>query len=100
MVADNFVEMTDHGKMGWCCGGGGGVSSNEDADELRIKAFKRKKAQIEETGADTLVTACANCRLVIEEGLEEYKMEMPVVGLTELIADHLVEDSAEQEAEK
>jgi hypothetical protein len=38
------------------------------------------------------VTACANCRLVIEEGLEAYSMEIPVVGLTEMIADHLVED--------
>jgi Fe-S oxidoreductase len=41
---------------------------------------------------ETLVTACANCRLVIEEGLEAYNMEIPVVGLTEMIADHLVED--------
>ena len=41
---------------------------------------------------DTLVTACANCRLVMEEGLEEYKLEIPVVGLTEMIAEHLVED--------
>ncbi|TVT55632.1 MAG: heterodisulfide reductase, partial [Sedimenticola thiotaurini] len=70
---------------------------NENADELRIKVFKKKKDQIEETGADVLVTACANCRLVIEEGLEEYKMELPVIGLSELIADHLVVDEAEPE---
>ncbi|WP_428624319.1 (Fe-S)-binding protein [Sedimenticola sp.] len=92
MVTTNFVDMKDHGKMAWCCGGGGGVSSNEDAEELRIKVFKKKKDQIEETGADVLVTACANCRLVIEEGLEEYRVELPVVGLSELIADHLVVD--------
>ena len=41
---------------------------------------------------DTLVTACANCRLVVEEGLEAYRMEISVVGLTEIIAEHLVED--------
>ncbi|MES9937122.1 MAG: (Fe-S)-binding protein [Sedimenticola sp.] len=98
MVTDNFVEMKDHGKMGWCCGGGGGVSSNEDADELRIKVFKRKKTQLEETGADALVTACANCRLVIEEGLEEYRVDMPVLGLSELVADHLVTDEDEEKA--
>lgn len=92
MVTNNFVEMTDNGKWNWCCGGGGGVSSNEDADELRIKVFQRKKSQIEETGADVLVTACANCRLVIEEGLEEYSIEMPVLGLSELVAEHLVTD--------
>ncbi|MES9874770.1 MAG: (Fe-S)-binding protein [Candidatus Sedimenticola sp. 6PFRAG7] len=92
MVTDNFVEMNEHGTMAWCCGGGGGVSSNEDADELRIKVFNRKKEQLAETKADNLVTACANCRLVIEEGLEEHNVDMPVLGLSELIADHLVTD--------
>ena len=55
-------------------------------------AFKRKKGQLEELGVDTVVTACANCRIVMEEGLEEYDMELPVVGLTEMLADHLVDD--------
>ena len=92
MVASNFVDMNDNREMNWCCGGGGGVSANERAEELRIKAFKRKKTQLDELNVETLVTACANCRLIIEEGLEEYRMEMPVVGLTEMIAEHLVED--------
>jgi Fe-S oxidoreductase len=91
MVATNYVEATDHGKMNWCCGGGGGVSANEDAEPLRLQAFKVKKAQLEETGVKTLVTACANCRIVLEEGLEHYHMGIPVVGLTEMIADHLSE---------
>jgi Fe-S oxidoreductase len=89
MVAKNYVEMSDPGKMNWCCGGGGGVSANEDAAELRLVAFKRKKAQLDELGVKTLVTACANCRIVIEEGLEHYQMQIPVVGLTEMIAEHL-----------
>ena len=92
MIATNFEEMSDPGKMNWCCGGGGGVSANDDAMELRLQAFKRKKAQLDELGnVQTLVTACANCRIVMEEGLEHYKMDIPVVGLTELIAEHLVE---------
>ena len=95
MVTSNFVEMDDHGKWNWCCGGGGGVSSNEDAEELRLTVFKRKRDQIAETNADALVTACANCRLVVEEGLEEYKVEIPVLGLSELVADHLVVDEDE-----
>lgn len=91
MVTKDFVEMSDPGKYNWCCGGGGGVSANEDAEVLRLVAFKRKKAQLEATGAKTLVTACAICRIVLEEGLEHYQMDMPVVGLTELLAEHLVE---------
>jgi Fe-S oxidoreductase len=93
-VASNFIDMQDNREMNWCCGGGGGVSAIERAEELRLKVFKRKTTQFEELKVDTLVTACANCRLVMEEGLEEYKLEIPVVGLTEMIAEHLVEDEA------
>ena len=92
MVATNFVEMPDSGVHNWCCGGGGGVSSNERAEPIRIKAFGRKKAQLEAVEPETLVTACANCRLVMEEGLEHYKKEIPIAALTEMIAEHLKED--------
>ena len=91
-VASNFVDMADAREMNWCCGGGGGVSANERADELRIKVFARKKDQLDKLKVDALVTACANCRLVLEEGLEEYRVEIPVLGLTEMLAEHLVED--------
>lgn len=92
MVAQDFVEMDDPGKYNWCCGGGGGVSAIEEAEELRLEAFKVKKRQLEKTGAKTLVTACANCRIILEEGLEHYQMDIPVVGLTEMIAEHLAEE--------
>ena len=91
-VASDFVEMSEHGKMNWCCGGGGGVSASERADELRLKVFKRKKSQLEEIDVKLVVTACANCRLVLEEGLEDNQMDMPVIGLTELISEHLIEE--------
>ena len=98
-IAANFVEMTDTGDMNWCCSGGGGVSANERADELKLTAFKRKKSQLDELRVETLVTACANCRLTLEEGLEEYEMDLPVVGLTEMLADHLVDDVADKGGE-
>jgi Fe-S oxidoreductase len=83
--------MTDSGKMNWCCGGGGGASAihEPEAEELRFKAFKRKKTQIEETGVNTMVTFCANCRIVIEEGFDHYEMNTKLIGLTELLAEHL-----------
>jgi Fe-S oxidoreductase len=90
-VAEDFREMPDAGTMNWCCGGGGGVSANSRAEPLRVQVFKRKKGQIEATGAGTLVTACANCRIVMEEGLEHYHMKTEVIGLTELLAEYLVE---------
>lgn len=92
MVASNWVEMEDHGKMNWCCGAGGGVGAIEEAEETKLKAFDRKKSQLDQMHVETLVTACANCRIQLEEGLEENEMDIPVVGLTEMLAEHLVED--------
>jgi Fe-S oxidoreductase len=88
-VSSDFREMTPTGEMNWCCGGGGGVSAIEEAEELRYKAFHRKSEQVNDLGVNVLVTACANCRNVIEEGFENYEMDVEVVGLTELIADQL-----------
>jgi Fe-S oxidoreductase len=89
MVAENFVEMPEAGTMNWCCGAGGGVSTNERAAELRLKVFRRKQSQLNAVKPDALVSACSNCRIHLEEGLEEYGMEIPVLSLTETIAAHL-----------
>jgi Fe-S oxidoreductase len=98
MIASHYVEMSDQGKMNWCCGGGGGVSANDEARPLQLQAFKRKKAQLDGLDVQILVTACANCRIVIEEGLEHYQMKLPVVGLTEVIAGHLAGSGAGTES--
>jgi Fe-S oxidoreductase len=92
MFSDNFVEMPDTGKMNWCCGAGGGVSSNERADEIRLRVFQRKKDQLDEIKPDAIVSACSNCRIHLEDGLEEYHMDIPLISLTETLADHLAED--------
>ena len=92
MIADDFVEMPDGGKMNWCCGAGGGVSANERADEIRLKVFERKKAQLDEVKPDAIISACSNCRIHLEDGLEEYNMDIPLLSLTETIAEHLAED--------
>ena len=84
--------MDPTGDFNWCCGGGGGVSANERAKELMVTAFNKKKSQIEKTGVHTLVTACANCRMVLEEDLEENDMDLEVLGLTELLAEHIKKD--------
>ena len=97
LVADDFVDMPCSGKWNWCCGGGGGVSANPDADELRLKVFNIKKTQLDATGAKKLVTSCSNCRNMLEDGIEEYGMDVEVVGLAETLADHLVQTENKQE---
>ena len=90
-VANNVVDMPDAGYMNWCCGGGGGASAVEEGEALRLEAFRKKKSQFDAVKPDRVVTACANCRIVLEEGLEHYRMDIPVIGLTELVASHLPE---------
>jgi Fe-S oxidoreductase len=92
LFSDNFVEMPDTGKMNWCCGAGGGVSSNERADEIRLKVFQRKKDQLDEIKPDGIISACSNCRIHLEDGLEEYHMDIPLLSLTETLAEHLADD--------
>ncbi len=89
MIAENFVEMPDTGTMNWCCGAGGGVSANERAEELRFKVFGRKRKQLDEIQVQGVVSACSNCRIQFEEGLERYGMDIPVLSLTETLAEHL-----------
>ena len=87
-VSGNFVEMPAPGAASFCCGGGG-VSAIHRAEKLRFAAFDCKKRQIDATGAEALVTSCANCRNVLEEAIDEYGMVLPVLGLTELVAQYL-----------
>ena len=90
-VAESYIPIVDKQKWNWCCGGGGGASAihTEPAEALRAKAFKIKKRQIEEAGVDTVVTFCANCRITLEEGVDHYEMNTKLLGLTELLAEHL-----------
>jgi Fe-S oxidoreductase len=81
--------MPGSGAASFCCGGGGGVSAIHRAEALRFAAFACKKEQIEATGAEALVTACGNCRNVLEEAIDHYGMTLPVLGLTELVAQYL-----------
>ena len=96
-VSENFVEMEHAGTANICCGGGGGVSSNPRAEELRLGAFAAKKRQLDAVRPDALVTACGNCRNVLEEAIDAYGMDLPVLGVTELLAEYL--DDADETAD-
>ncbi|MBL6946654.1 MAG: (Fe-S)-binding protein [Rhodospirillales bacterium] len=97
-ISENLVEMEDAGLWNWCCGGGGGVGANERAEELRLQVFQRKKRQLDGVKPDELVTSCANCRNMIEEALDHYEMDLPVLGLTEMVAEYMETDQTKEPA--
>jgi Fe-S oxidoreductase len=94
-VSGNFAEMPAHGVTNLCCGGGGGVSAIHRAEKLRYAAFELKKRQVEAVGAEAMVTACGNCRNVLEEAIDQAGMTLPVLGLTELVAQYLEPEGKE-----
>lgn len=100
MVAEDFIETDDAGTMNWCCSGGGGAGAIERGEDLRFKAFNRKRRQFEKVNPDKIVTMCAYCHHTLEEQLDAHNMEIEVAGLTELIAEYLDEDASVSAAEE
>ncbi len=89
----NFTEMKGAGITNFCCGGGGGVSANPRAEEIRTEAFSRKVEQLNGVdGLEAVVVPCGNCRSVFEDGLDAYDMDLEVLGLSELVAETLAEE--------
>ncbi len=89
--AQDFREMAPTGNANWCCGGGGGVAAIASATELRRKVFAIKMQQVEETGAQSMVSACANCRQTLDDGKAHHQWDREIDSLVEIIADHLIE---------
>ena len=87
----DLIELQDHGVSGYCCGGGGGVVSNQRATPLRHKVFEMKKQQVEATGAKRFVTSCGQCRITLEMGAKHAHWDMPTESLLELVADNLAD---------
>jgi len=84
-----LIELKDHGVAGYCCGGGGGVVSNQRAVPLRHKVFEMKQQQVEATGAKRLVTSCGQCRITLEMGAKHAHWDKPIESLLGLVADNL-----------
>ena len=87
--ATHFTEMTPTGNFNWCCGGGGGVQAMGSAADLRHKVFQIKMKQVEDTGAETLISACANCRLTMDESKQHWHWERGLDSLVEILAENL-----------
>jgi heterodisulfide reductase subunit D len=79
----SFVEMRKHGRHATCCGGGGDLEMffpkiSKDIGDLKIK-------EIEETGAEVVLSACQQCKRTISLNAKKMKKKFRVLDLLELI---------------
>lgn len=82
----NYVEMTPNGRHNYCCGGGGGLVSLDETHDFRMQVVGKTKAeQIKATGADIVVSPCANCKKQLREIVAYYNLPVEIVGVHDLV---------------
>ena len=82
----NYIEMEPNGQFNYCCGGGGGLVSIDEINQYRMEISGRIKAdQIKKTGAEIIVSPCANCKKQLRELVQYYNLPCKVMGLHDLI---------------
>jgi Fe-S oxidoreductase len=86
-ICADYVEMTPNRTENYCCGGGGGTVSIDEIRAFRTGPLGRRKArQIRETGAELVVSPCANCKKQLRELCQDNELEdVEVVGLHDLL---------------
>jgi Fe-S oxidoreductase len=84
-TANHFVEMSPDSirEKTYCCGGGGGLLSDELID-LRLKGalprMQALQAVVESDGVNFMATICAICKAQFSKILPYYKFDMNLVG--------------------
>ncbi len=88
-ICADYVEMSPNREENYCCGGGGGTVSIDELREFRTGTLgKRKAEQIRATGAEIVVSPCANCKKQLKELLEDNGLEhVQVKGVHDLLLE-------------
>jgi Fe-S oxidoreductase len=84
-------ETPSNRRENYCCGGGCGEYVIKRSARLRQKAFDIKRREFDETGADAVVTSCANCRINLMIGAQNAGWDTPVTSLAETVASRLAD---------
>ncbi|HSJ58995.1 MAG TPA: (Fe-S)-binding protein [Anaerolineae bacterium] len=80
-----LVEMKDNRENSLCCGGGGDV---EMSDAEVSKAVGRTRIlQAQETGADTIVTACQQCKRTLLGAARTNKVRIRTFDVSEILLE-------------
>jgi heterodisulfide reductase subunit D len=82
-----LVEMANNRENSLCCGGGGDVEM-VDVQAIQDIAAQRM-AQVRATGAQTLVSACQQCKRTLFRSARETKTRLRILDVTELVLNSL-----------
>lgn len=85
-----FTEMTPNREHNFCCGGGGGQLAMARYKQRRVRAGVVKAEQIRSTGARVVVAPCHNCIDQIMELNKEYKLNVQIKSVAEMVAEAIV----------
>jgi Fe-S oxidoreductase len=86
-MTSELIEFDEHGIDSKCCGGGGLLQSVNN--DMRLNIVKEKLDEAVEKGAEMLVSACPACKLAFVDGVREFKHDIEVSDIHELIAKRL-----------
>jgi Fe-S oxidoreductase len=78
-----FVEMERIKEYAYCCGAGAGVKSA--FPEFALQTAKIRIEEAEDTGADTLVSACPFCSTNLQDGIKAYGANLKYYDISELL---------------
>jgi Fe-S oxidoreductase/CheY-like chemotaxis protein len=90
LVCTDVREMYPNRAENYCCTGGGGAMSMSEYTPRRLKSGVVKANQLNETGAEVVVTSCHNCVDGLTDVIRHYKVGMEVTQLVNLVANALV----------
>lgn len=85
VAQSDIAEMERRRNKAFCCGAGGGRMWMEETLGRRINQMRVQQAN--ETGAETIVTACPYCLTMLSDGIKEINLEekMNALDLGEVV---------------
>lgn len=82
-------ELENNRAFSFCCGGGGGVLDIKRAAPLRYRAMEPKLREIDDSGAETFLTSCSDCRATFDDARVHFNWDKSPQSLIELVAENL-----------
>lgn len=90
-----LVEAAENRERARCCGGGGDLEISDP--DLTAHIAQRTLRRFEETGAETVVTACQQCKRVFLAAAERTGSPLKFMDIAELVREAVLEGAKDNE---